>query len=93
MKMKSDLLHLSQEVSGKTLKIVQSYYDKYYLKEFESSTGETAEYREFIKDTKKALKAIFADTGFELVEFSKIHFSYSCFVRNKETGLFAYLAK
>lgn len=90
--MKSDLLHLSQEVSGKTLKTVQSYYDKYYLKEFESSTGETAEYREFIKDTKKALKAIFADTGFELVEFSKIHFSYSCFVRNKETGLFAYLA-
>ena len=78
--MKSDLLHLSQEVSGKTLKCVQAYYDKYYLKEFESSTGETMEYREFIKDTKKALKAIFADTGFELVEFSKIHFSYSCFV-------------
>ena len=26
------------------------------------------------------------------MEFSKIHFSYSCFVRNKETGLFAYLA-
>ena len=90
--MKSDLLHLAESVSSKTLKTVQSYYDKYYLKEFESSTSETAEYREFIKDTKKALKAIFADTGFELVEFSKIHFSYSCFVRNKETGLLAYLA-
>lgn len=89
--MKSDLLHLSQEVSDKTLKCVQAYYDKYYLKEFESSTGETMEYREFIKDTKKALKAIFADTGFELVEFTKIHFCYSCFVRNKETGLLAYL--
>ena len=43
--MKSDLLYLAESVSSKTLKIVQSYYDKYYLKEFESSTGETLEFR------------------------------------------------
>lgn len=90
--MKSDLFQLEQAISAKTFKKVQAYYDKYYQYEFVSSTGETAEYNEFIKDTKAALKALLGDIGFELVSFSKIHFEYSCRAKNTLTGKTARIA-
>lgn len=87
--MKNDLSIMADSVSAKTLKNIEKYYEKYSLKEFRSSSGETGEYLEFIRDTKRALKAIFADINFRLVSFNKMHFCYSCFVQNNETGLFA----
>jgi hypothetical protein len=57
---------------------------------FESSSSLTPEFAAFAKDMKSFLKNEFKD--FELVSFSRMHFEFSCFFRNRETGKLAYVS-
>ena len=56
--------------------------------QFESSTGKTPEFMQFIRDIKKHLKGI-AGLEYELI-FSVGHFYFSGFFKNKATGKYAY---
>ena len=65
--------------------------EKWLNAEFESSCSETLQFREFVKDYKKTLKAILFDK-YEIVEFHKMHFEFSAFIKNRFTGKLVYLA-
>jgi len=65
--------------------------EKWLNVEFESSCYETLQFRAFLKDYKKELKKIL-DGRYEIMEFHKMHFEFSAFVRNRITGKLVYLA-
>ena len=59
--------------------------------EFESSSGLTPEFAEFSRIMRLHLKKTLAPE-FELVSYSRGHFYFSAFVKNKGTGKLAYIS-
>ena len=56
---------------------------------FESSSGLTPEFAAFSRQMRSYLKKHLS--GFDLVSYSRGHFYFSAFVRNKITGRLAYI--
>ena len=56
---------------------------------FESSSSLTPEFAEFSLQVTKELKKI---KGYELAAYSRGHFEFSAFLKNKATGNFAYVS-
>ena len=61
---------------------------KYVGEEFESSIGETPQFKSFAMEFKKALKADAKEAGLEIVDFSKGHFYCSAFVLREDGKMF-----
>ena len=58
---------------------------------FQSSSGLTGEFAGFYRDIKKHLTQVLRD-DFEIVSFSRGHFEFSGFVKNKESGKLIYFS-
>jgi hypothetical protein len=64
--------------------------EKWIGNEFESSSGLTPEFAEFAKDYKRELKKMLGNE-IELISFNRGHFYFSYFMKNKNTGKYAYV--
>ena len=58
---------------------------------FESSSGLTEEFSDFARDFKRELKKTIGP-GYIIVGWSRGHFEVSAFIKNEETGKFAYIS-
>lgn len=63
--------------------------DKWVGYRFESSSGLTPEFAEFSAQVRRELKKI---SGFELVNYSRGHFYFSAFLKNRSTGKLVFLS-
>lgn len=63
--------------------------EKWLDVEFESSTTTTEQFKKFSREIRSYLKNI---DGFELVDYSRGHFYFSAFLKNKVTGKYVYVS-